>query len=444
MESSSADQSVISTQKRREILEALRRGTVPRRGLEELAVGLVRFEKTIDEMLDHVKTGNGAFKAIRGDYGCGKTFFSRWLQERAKQRNFAAAEVQISETETPLHRLETVYRRLIERLSLSGTQEGAFREIIDSWFYSLEEDVMRAGAQTESEVLEQTEKLMEKRLGEVARTAPAFAAGLRGYRRALAEGDAETAEGLIAWLGGQSNVSAKVKRAAGIKGEIDHHGALTFLQGLLTVLRDSGNTGLVVVLDEVETLQRVRSDVRAKGLNALRQFIDELDSGRFPGLVLVITGTPIFFDGPQGIKKLQPLAQRLATEFHEEDRFDNPRAPQIRLMPFKHQALVEVGRKVRAIFVSGLEDAERIQATVDDRIISALASGIAGRLGGEVGLAPRIFLKKLVLELLDIVEMNPEFSPRDHYKPVIAGEELNDAERSAIAPNSPDEIELNL
>lgn len=435
---------LISAQKRKEILEALRRGTVPRRGLDELSVGLSGFETTVDEMLDHVEAGNGAFKAIRGDYGCGKTFFSRWLQERARQRNFAAAEVQISEIETPLHRLETVYRRLIERLNLSGTREGAFREIIDSWFYSLEEDVIAAGASSEAEVLQETEKLMEKRLGEVARTAPAFSAVLRAYRRALAGGDVETAEGLIAWLGGHPNVSASVKRIAGIKGEIDHKSALTFLQGLLMVLRDSGNGGLVLVLDEVETLQRVRSDVREKSLNALRQWLDELDSGRFPGLVLVITGTPIFFDGPQGIKKSQPLAQRLATEFQNDNRFDNPRAPQIRLMPFKHEALVEVGKKVRSIFVAGLANSDRVLSTVDDQVISSLASGIAGRLGGEVGLAPRIFLKKLVLELLDIAELKPDFNPREHYKPVIAGEELNEAERSAIGSLSPDEVQLDL
>ena len=62
------------------------------------------------------RSGGGAvFKAVRGEYGSGKTFFARWLAERAKRRGFAAAEVQISETETPLHRLETVYRRVCER-----------------------------------------------------------------------------------------------------------------------------------------------------------------------------------------------------------------------------------------------------------------------------------------------------------------------------------------
>lgn len=32
----------------------------------------------------------------------------------------AAAEVEISETETPLHKLETVYRRLVEQFSTAA------------------------------------------------------------------------------------------------------------------------------------------------------------------------------------------------------------------------------------------------------------------------------------------------------------------------------------
>jgi hypothetical protein len=75
---------------------------------------------------------------------------------------------------------------------------------------------------------------------------------------------------------------------------VDHFAALSFLRGLLLILRDSGYAGLVLVLDEVETIQRVRSDVRDKSLNALRQLMDEMDLGRFPGLYLVVTGTPAF------------------------------------------------------------------------------------------------------------------------------------------------------
>jgi hypothetical protein len=50
-----------------------------------------------------------------------------------------------------------------------------------------------------------------------------------------------------------------------VKGDIDHFGATNFLAGLLTMLRDSGYGGLLLVLDEVETLQRMRADTRERG-----------------------------------------------------------------------------------------------------------------------------------------------------------------------------------
>ena len=121
----------ISAQRREEIIDALRRGTVPRSSLDAFAVGLGRFETAIEEELRKVMSGGSVFKAVRGEYGCGKTFFARWLADRARKLGFATSEVQVSETETPLHRLETVYRRLLERLSTADTPHGALRNIVD-------------------------------------------------------------------------------------------------------------------------------------------------------------------------------------------------------------------------------------------------------------------------------------------------------------------------
>jgi hypothetical protein len=235
-----------------------------------------------------------------------------------------------------------------------------------------------------------------------------------------------------------------VKRAAGLKGDVDHFGALSFLEGLLVVLRDSGRSGLLVVLDEVETLQRVRSDVRDRGLNALRQLIDEIDSGRFPGLMLVITGTPAFFDGPQGMQRLPPLAQRLHVEFRPDSRFDNPRAPQIRLPAFSVERLEEVGRRVRDLYPATEEGAPRVARLVDDAYIADFARAVAGELGGRVGIAPRLFLKKLVAEVLDRVDLYADFDPRRDYALTVSATELTDVERNARRASDPDEVELPL
>ena len=297
----------ISHQRRMEIIDALRRGTVPQYGLDALAVGLSSFEAAFEEELGKAALGSGQFKAVRGEYGSGKTFITRWMRERAQRKGFACAEVQVSETETPLHRLETVYRRLMERLTTASSPVGAFRQVIESWFYALEEDaISQDGVDPNDPValVAATDALMEKRLGEVVRSAPAFALTLRAYRKALLEDKDEIADGLLAWMAGQPNIAASIKRYAQIKGDIDHFGAFSFLQGVLTILKDSGHPGLLLVLDEVETLQRMRGDVRDKSLNAIRQLMDELDSGRFPGLFVVMTGTPAFFDGPMGVQRL--------------------------------------------------------------------------------------------------------------------------------------------
>ena len=438
---------MISHQKQREIIDALRRGTVPNQGLESFAVELDRFVPSIDSDLETVKSGGSVFKAVRGEYGSGKTFFVRWLQERAKQNGFAVAEVQISETETPLHKLETIYRRAMERLSTGSSRPGAFREIVDAWFYTLEEDILAAGhseALNEQELMETTADLMEKRLASVTRNAPAFSGALRAYRQAMLENDIGLSEGMISWLTGQPHVTAKTKRAAGLKGEMDHFAALSFLQGLLIVLKDSGHPGLVLVMDEVETLQRVRTDVRDKGLNSLRQLIDEIDSGRFPGLYLVITGTPAFFDGPQGVKRLAPLAQRLHTDFSTDAKFDNPRAVQIRLKGFDLSALYQLGCKIRDIYAAYSEHGERIIQVADKKYIESLARAVTGNLGGKVGIAPRLFLKKLVGDVLDRIDQFSDFDPGKDYALTFVDSEMGEVERSALSAKDVDEIKLTL
>jgi hypothetical protein len=411
----------VSNRRRREVVGALRRGTVPESGLDLLAVGLDRFSVALDDELDTVAAGGAVFKAVRGEYGAGKTFFTRHLAERAVRRGFAAAEVQISETQTPLHRLETVYRRAI----------------LDSWLFTLESDAIGGDpgleAAGDEAVATAVDRLLEQRLAHVSSRTPVFAQALRGYRTAVASGDGALADGLAAWMGGQPQVAASAKRSAGIRGELDHFGAMAFLQGLLTVLRDAGHPGLVLVFDEVETLQRVRGDVRDKALNALRQLIDEVDAGRFPGLYLLVTGTPAFFDGPSGMQRLAPLAQRLATDFGTDARFDNPRAVQIRLPGFDHAALVALGAKVRDLYAAGTIHDGRIRTTIDDAYVDALANAVAGSFGGRVGIAPRVFLKKLVADVLDRVDQFDDFDPRRDYALTVNVNELSDVERNAAA-----------
>lgn len=422
----------ISPARRNAIIDSLRRGTVPAEGLDQLAVGLDHLEPVIGTELDRVAAGGAVFKSIRGEYGSGKTFAARWLEQQALGRGFAVSEVQISELETPLHKLETVYRRAIEELRTDAFPRQAFRSVLDLWLYQVEMDAESTGADPET--------MMEERLAPVAAAAPVFPLALRGYRQSVESEEATIADGLAAWLGGQPTVAAAIKRYAGVKSDLDHFTATGFIRGLLEILRGSGHAGLVLVLDEVETLQRMRTDTREKALNALRQWIDEIDSGHYPGLYLLITGTTAFFEGPQGVKRLAPLHARIHVDFSGDPKWDNPRLPQIRLRGFDLDRLGAVGRKVRDLYVQGASP--RVTEVADDAFISDLAAAVAGKLGGQVGIAPRQFLRTLI-DVLDRIDLHPDFDPRSDYTLDISPSTMTATERAAAgAMTDPDDIEL--
>jgi hypothetical protein len=403
----------LSLFRRRQVIDALRFGAVPPRGLEHIATGLHRFAGAIDGDLDMVLAGEGRLKAIRGEYGTGKTFFARWLEHRAQQRGFATSLVQISPAEAPLHRFELVYRAAIAAMTTKEFHEGAFRSVLDAWFFHLENEAAERGlarADDAPGLARAVGTLLDQRLRMASLVQPRFANALRAAYEHRVRGDTATEEGLIAWVMGQPNVGVAVKNAADVRGEIDATVASGFLRGVLEVLRQTQRHGLVLVLDEVETIQRIRTDQRERALGELRRLVDELFAGRFPGLYLVITGTTKFFEGPQGIKMSPALEQRLATQFGPDPRFDSTRAPQIRLTPFDFDRLVEVGRKVHALYPA--RNAARI-AKVDDAMLRALANNVRGALGGKLGIAPRVYLRKLV-QLLDTLDEHADFDPIEH------------------------------
>ena len=77
-------------------------------------------------------------------------------------------------------------------------------------------------------------------------------------------------------------------------------------------------------------------------------------------------------------------------------------------------------------------------------LLRTLAAGLTGKLGGKVGVAPRIFLKKLVGDVLDRIDEFPDFDPRKDYALTLAPHELNDTEQAAAGVSSVDDIRLNL
>ncbi|WP_433252632.1 BREX system ATP-binding domain-containing protein [Actinomadura nitritigenes] len=165
-------------------------------------------------------------------------------------------------------------------------------------------------------------------------------------------------------------------------------------------------------------------------------------------MFLVITGAPAFCDGQQGAQRLPPLAQRLATDFSTDPRFDSSRAIQLRLTGFDLPKLVELGTSARELFRAGARNPDRVAALVDDGYVTDLAKAVSGGLGGQVGIAPGVFLRKLVADVLDRVDYVEGFDPLRDYHLTLTSSELSEVERNAAASTvrafTADEVELDL
>ena len=72
-----------------------------------------------------------------------------------------------------------------------------------------------------------------------------------------------------------------------------------------------------------------------------------------------------------------------------------------------------------------------------------LAHGVAGELGGSVGIAPRVFLRKLI-DVLDKVDEHADFDPRRDYALTVGDGELTLEEREARIPRTADDVALDV
>jgi P-loop Domain of unknown function (DUF2791) len=389
------------------IFERLRSGVVPERGLEAFAVGIDRSRDEIGRQLQLAGNNEGVFKFLRGGYGCGKTFMARLALLDAQAKGFATSFVVVSDNDLHFHRFDDVYRKVVQELATDRCDRGALGFIIDRWIARIEDATIDGGANPEAEDFDaQVQQRLEEDLASLTggKAPEDMARVLRSIFALKQQNDFAQASALLSWLSGSENVAASSKRIAGIKGDIGSKEAMDYLQGILAITKASGYKGLVIVIDEAETMLRMKSDIRAKSLNGIRQICDAAD--RYPGLFWVFTGTPEFFDTNRGVAGLAPLHDRL--KLIKTGNFANPRQPQLVLTPFDRDRLKDVALKLRELYPT--KQRKQLNKKVTPEFIDLLVAKVSEGFGGDVGIVPRQFLRQLV-NILDLAASEPEFDP---------------------------------
>lgn len=426
----------MSTPTRRDVehvFEQLRKGLVPERGIEAFAVGIDAQRGEIHRQLDLVRSGEGSIKFLRGGYGCGKTFMSRLAILDAQAKGFATSFVVVSDNDLAFHRFDDVYKKVLTELGTSSCPRGALGDILDRWIGRVEEALVEAGADEDAPDFDAkvrarlNEDLQARTRGQAPED---FVRVIQTIFDLKQRGEVSEAGSLISWLSGSEKVAASAKKVAQIKGDIGSRDALDYLRGVLEIVKAAGYSGMLIVIDEAETILRMRKDSRHKSLNGIRQIADA--AGGYPGLLWVFTGTPEFFDERRGVAGLAPLHDRI--QFLSRGDKASMRQPQLELSPFDKKRLRAVALRLRELYPA--KDRATLEERISDIFIERLVDEVTAGFKGDVGVVPRQFLRQFV-DQLDLVDDDPTHDPMASYgfaaKDLTPEEERRLSERPGVS-----------
>ncbi|KZX14738.1 BREX system ATP-binding domain-containing protein [Methanobrevibacter filiformis] len=403
--------------KHEKLISSLKNGNVPSEDVSSLCIGREREIKEFENLFKKAKNGEAFTKFIYGEFGAGKSFFLKIIEELALKNKFAVSWISLG-NDLPFNKIDVVYKNIAQNLrAKTGT---SLDHIINRWLSRLKRSVAQ-GELSEEDRIEFLNENISQDLESARYHSNSFAMAIEHYHKSLERHDQETADYARAWLRGDSNIPFVQKKKFGVKGDIDKENAFRFLKALSSFVNSVGYSGLVVLIDEAEYIMNLHTQkIRDTAYNYIRDIYDGCDRGVFQNTIFIFAGTPEFFDDPnKGIPSYKALNERI------EDTLDSDvvdlRKPIITLKGFKHDELNEIAIKIIELHEKAYDWAvhDRIQPIIPDIIRDAEEN--AELSGKEVN--PRNFIKAFV-SLLDAIEQNSsEFTkPEDILKVYMAKE----------------------
>lgn len=284
------------------LINAYRLGSVP---IPIPGTSIIRpeFFHAQEQMISALESGIPQLLMLEGPYGAGKTHALRDLQLSLSQSGFVVSTITLEPGVNHL-RPDILYYHIMHHLRIQG-KPASFEDIFGLWLDNLRNAPSKQVAANEIKWV----------TDEMARHHEVFAFGFTQYIRAALISDTHQTDCIGGWLKGDSSISPALQKQLGLKGSVDRLKAFDFLKAFTKLLQLIGYNGLVIAIDEMDVLPRLRSDQREKAYATLRQLIDEQMQGAFGALGLVFSATPeVYKDQDCGIPSYSPLAQRLGLE----------------------------------------------------------------------------------------------------------------------------------
>lgn len=311
-----------------QVVESLRKGIPPQRGVDLYSVGN---EKLIEGIKRFHLSGigeRGIIRFISGSWGAGKTHFFRLLREVAFQNDCLVSNVQLNVDEAALNKFERVLYSILRNIATASyfseneTYEAApfGRVLQESLAYLSTGNRLVSNVVSYEDYVKAREALMLERSIDID-----FKKMIQKYWEtflpdtpdpALQE---QTRAEILQWFSGEGSVSM-YRRRFEVNKIVSKDNAKLMLQSLAGFVRLSGYKGLVILFDEAEQAYSImRKSSLRDAHNNLLSLINNIEA--LNGLFLIYATTPDFFTDPKhGIVIYGALSGRIGKPEQRQPR----------------------------------------------------------------------------------------------------------------------------
>lgn len=302
-----------------QIIESLRRGTPPERGVDLYSVGHEKLIEGIRKFHLSKISNRGIIRFISGSWGAGKTHFFRLLREISFQNECLVSTVGLNADDAALNKFEKIFYSIIRNITTPTFFSSNQTNEIAPFGRVLQESLAYLGSGTRSiidqysyaEYVQARELLMQDHSIDID-----FKKIVQKYWETFlpdapdpSQQEQSRAE-ILQWFSGEGNASMYRQRFS-VNKTVNRDNAKLMLQSLAGFVQLAGYKGLVILFDEAEqAFSILRRSSLKDAHNNLLSLINNIDS--LNGLFLVYATTPDFFTDPKhGIVIYGALADRI-------------------------------------------------------------------------------------------------------------------------------------
>lgn len=408
-----------------EIINSLISGTVPRIGIQHIAVGRDEEIQAMLQTLEDVKNGHNAVKFWIGEFGSGKSFMLHLMKVVALKQKFVVAQADFS-PEIRLYGTDgkslALYKNLMDSISIQTKPEGgALPTLIEKWIDQIfektaEQQGVSLGAIRNPNYYSLVENNLLKTINAITE-ADSFDFGyvIKRYYDGFITNNDELKRNALRWLKGEYRSKTAARMDLNVREIVNDQNWYNMIKNWCRLFVSIGYSGFMVNLDEAINLYKIPSSImRAKNYEKILTIYNDCYQGNGGNLFVNFAGTNEFLENKRrGIYSYDALKSRIEPNRYAVQGIKDFAQPVIKIEPIDNVSIFILLKNLKDIIDFHYE----VHLEVTEENIRAYMEEIYNRPGAAEFLMPREVIRDF-LNILSVLRQNSSLSFNDLCKKI--------------------------